>query len=48
MILIKKKISIEINDYLKRYSLKDVAKLVSEKYKLPKKQIYDLCLKIKK
>ena len=44
----KKKISIEINDYLKRYSLKDVAKLVSEKYKLPKKQIYDLCLKIKK
>ena len=38
----------EIALYLKRYSLKDVVKLVSEKHGLSKKKIYDQCLKIKK
>tara|TARA_B100000700_G_scaffold173710_1_gene191929 strand:+ start:3241 stop:4083 length:843 start_codon:yes stop_codon:yes gene_type:complete len=42
------KLKSEIKKYLKRYSLKDVVKLVSEKNSLPKKKIYDLCLKIKK
>ncbi len=38
----------ELSKYLKRYSLKDVVKLVSERNNLPKKIIYDLCLKLKK
>tara|TARA_B100000029_G_scaffold104594_1_gene95128 strand:- start:415 stop:1254 length:840 start_codon:yes stop_codon:yes gene_type:complete len=42
------KLKAEIKKYLKRYSLKDVVNLVSEKNKLPKKKIYNLCLKIKK
>ena len=46
--LIEKKIYSEIKNYLKRYSLKDVVKLVSEKNKLPRKKIYNLCLKLKK
>jgi len=44
----EKKIYSEIKNYLKRYSLKDVVKLVSEKNKLPRKKIYNLCLKLKK
>ena len=44
----KKRLLQEIKDYLGRYSLKDVVKLVSEKNNLPKKQIYNLCLNIKK
>ena len=42
------KLKVEIKKYLKRYSLKDVVNLVSEKNKLSKKKIYNLCLKIKK
>ena len=38
----------EIKKYLERYSLKDVVNLVSVKNKLPKKKVYNLCLKIKK
>ena len=38
----------EIRKYLKRYSLKDVVNLVSVKNKLPKKKVYNLCLKMKK
>ena len=34
--------------YLKRYSLRDVVNLISEKNKLPKKEIYNLCMQIKK
>ncbi len=41
-------LKIEIKKYLKRYSLKDVVNLVSAKNKLPKKKVYNLCLKIKK
>tara|TARA_B000000532_G_C18867461_1_gene406892 strand:+ start:1185 stop:2024 length:840 start_codon:yes stop_codon:yes gene_type:complete len=44
----EKKMYSEIKNYLKKYSLKDVVKLVSEKNKLPKKKIYNLCLKLKK
>ena len=43
----KKTLKLEIAKYLKRYSLRDVVKLVSEKNKIPRKEIYDLCLKIK-
>ena len=43
----KEKLTLEIAKYLKRYTLKDVVKLISEKNNLPKKQVYDLCLKIK-
>tara|TARA_B100000579_G_scaffold44379_1_gene30945 strand:- start:630 stop:1469 length:840 start_codon:yes stop_codon:yes gene_type:complete len=42
------KLSVEILKYLKRYSLKDVVKLISEKNGIPKKTIYKLCLKLKK
>tara|TARA_Y100000590_G_scaffold303782_1_gene342512 strand:- start:607 stop:1449 length:843 start_codon:yes stop_codon:yes gene_type:complete len=41
------KLTLEIARYLKRYTLKDVVKLISEKNNLPRKQVYDLCLKIK-
>ena len=44
----KKRLLQEIKDYLGRYTLKDVVKLISEKNNLPKKQIYNLCLNIKK
>ena len=37
----------EISKYLKRYTLKDVVKLISEKNGLSKKKIYELCLSIK-
>ncbi len=47
-ILDYKKLSVEILKYLKRYSLKDVVKLISERHGLSKKKIYELCLKIKK
>ena len=42
------KLRLEIKKYLRRYSLRDVVNLVSEKNKLPKKKVYNLCLKIKK
>ena len=41
------KLTLEINKYLKIYTLKDVVNLISEKHNLPKKQVYNLCLKIK-
>ena len=44
----QEKLNVEISRYLKRYSLKDVVKLISEKNNLPKKKVYELCLKIKK
>ena len=33
---------------LKRYSNKDIVEFISKKESLPKKMIYDLCLKYKK
>ena len=49
---IKKEISesvkIEIRDMLKKYSHKDVVEFISKKENLPKKIIYNLCLKLRK
>ena len=42
------RLKVEISKYLKRYSLKDVVRLVSEKNDLSKNKIYKLCLSIKK
>lgn len=42
------KLNVEILKYLKRYTLKDVVKLISEKNDLPKNKVYEMCLKIKK
>ena len=47
-VLNEEKLKSEITQYLKRYTLKDVVKLISEKNNLPKKQVYSLCLSIKK
>ena len=47
LILNDKELNAEISRYLKRYSLKDVVKLISEKNGLSKKKIYELCLSIK-
>ncbi len=44
----EKKLSVEISRYLKRYTLKDVVKLISEKNDLPKNKVYEMCLRIKK
>ena len=43
-----KKLNSQIKQYLKRYSVKDVVNLISQKNNLSKKKIYDICLKIKK
>ncbi len=43
-----KKLRTEIREYLKRYSLKDVVNLISEKNNLSKKKVYNICLSIKK
>ena len=48
MNLIKKTLKLEISKYLKRYSVRDVVNLISQKNGLSKKEIYNLCLKIKK
>ena len=42
------KLKTEIKQYLKKYSVKDVVNLISQKNNLSKKKIYDICLKIKK
>ena len=41
-------VKIEIKKMLKKYSLKDVVEFVSKKENLPKKIIYNYCLKLKK
>ena len=43
-----KKLNNEIKQYLKRYTVKDVVNLISQKNNLSKKKIYDICLRIKK
>jgi len=48
ILLYKESLNKEIVKYLKRYTLKDVVKLISEKNDLPKKKVYELCLKLKK
>ena len=44
----EKKLRKDIKEYLKRYSLKDVVKLFSEKNNLSKKKVYNICLSVKK
>ena len=43
-----KKLNNEIKQYLKKYTVKDVVNLISQKNNLSKKKIYDICLQIKK
>ena len=43
-----KQLNSEIKQYLKKYSVKDVVNLISQKNNLSKKKIYDICLKLKK
>jgi len=45
---INKSIKIEIKKMLKKYSHKDVVEFFSKKEDLPKKIVYDFCLKLKK
>ena len=44
---INESVKIEIKKMLKKYSLKDVVEFVSQKENLPKKMIYNYCLKLK-
>ena len=45
---IRESVKIEINKMIKRYSHKDVVQFISKKENLPKKMIYEYCLKLKK
>jgi 16S rRNA (cytidine1402-2'-O)-methyltransferase len=45
---INESVKIEIKKMLKKYSHKDVVEFVSKKENLPKKAIYNYCLKLKK
>ena len=45
---INESVKIEIKKMLKKYSLKDVVEFASKKENLPKKMIYNYCLKLKK
>ena len=44
---INESVKIEIKKMLKKYSHKDVVDFFSKKENLPKKIVYDFCLKIK-
>ena len=41
-------VKIEIKKMIKKYSHKDVVEFISKKENLPKKIVYDFCLKLKK
>ena len=45
---INESVKIEIKKLLKKYSHKDVVELISKKENLPKKMIYNFCLKLRK
>jgi len=45
---INESVKIEIKKMLKKYSHKDVVEFISKKEDLPKKIVYDFCLKVKK
>ncbi len=45
---IDESVKIEIQKMIKKYSHKDVVEYISKKEKLPKKMVYDFCLKLKK
>ena len=46
--VISESVKIEIIKMLKKYSHKDVVEFISKKESLPKKMIYNFCLKINK
>ena len=45
---INESVIMEIEKMLKKYSHKDVVEFISKKENLPKKIVYDFCLKLKK
>jgi 16S rRNA (cytidine1402-2'-O)-methyltransferase len=45
--LTSEEIILEAKKYLKKYTLKDVVELISKKEKISKKEVYDICLKLK-
>ena len=45
---ITESVKIEIKKMLKKYSHKDVVEFISKKENLPKKMIYNFCLKLRK
>ena len=45
---INESVKIEIKKMIKKYSNKDIVDFISKKEDLPKKIIYDFCLRIKK
>jgi len=45
---INESVKMEINKMLKKYSHKDVVEFISKKENLPKKMVYNFCLKLKK
>jgi len=45
---IDESVKIEINKMIKKYSHKDVVEFISKKESLPKKLVYNFCLKLKK
>ena len=45
---INESVKIEIKKMLKKYSHKDVVEFISKKENLPKKIVYNFCLKLKK
>ena len=45
---INESVKVDIKKMLKKYSHKDVVEFISKKENLPKKMIYDFCLKLKK
>ena len=45
---INESVKVEIKKMLKKYSHKDVVEFISKKENLPKKLVYDFCLKLKK
>ena len=45
---ITESVKIEIKKMIKKYSHKDVVEFISKKENLPKKIIYEYCLKLKK
>ena len=45
---ISESVKIEINKMIKKYSHKDVVEFISKKENLPKKLVYNFCLKLKK
>ena len=46
--VIDESVKIKIKEMIKKYSIKDVVEFISKKENLPKKIVYNFCLKAKK